>query len=303
MPLPTAAGTAQDRTMITPQDPNGHHRDHADRDITILAMIVAVVAIVIAAVALVLVLRDDNTPEAADTTTSSAITTTLPTTTEASATTEPTTTTTTEATTTTETQSTTSSTDTTDPDAYIGAVWPWPDAADGPAAQRFTDPVDAATRFAIDFVGFVDPVVGEFQQGDTRSGEVEIRNRTDGPPTTVFVRQLGIDDTWWVLGAASGNIMITQPEALEMLDGSLVVEGQARTFEGNVEVVLRADGLSDPLLIDTVTGRGDGVFGPFEETFAFEPPASDAGAALFIARSAEDGNVWEVGVVRVRFTE
>ncbi len=287
--------------MTTPLEPQGHDsRD--DRDIPILAMVVAIAAIVIAAVALVLVLRDDNTTETVATTTSAPVTTTTTTeTTATSETTLPTTTTetTAESTTTTETASTTTDTD---PDAFLSAVWPWPDAADGPAAQRFTDPVDAATSFAVDFVGFTDPIVGEFQAGDQRSGEVEIRNNgVDTPATTVFVRQLGADDTWWVLGSASGNIMIERPEALETLDGVLVVAGQARTFEGNVEVVLRADGLSDPLLVDNVTGRGDGVFGAFDESFPFEQPATTAGAALFIARSAEDGSVWEADVVRVLF--
>ncbi len=291
--------------MTTPLDHDSPRRDETDRELPILALVLAIVAVVVAAVALVLVLRDGDTTETVDTTTSIPATSTVPSTTDTTTTTAATTTaeatTTTQPTTTTETA--TSSTDTTDPDAYLSAVWPWPDAAAGPAAGRFTDPVAAATSFAIDFVGFDDPVVGEFRQGDTRSGEVEIRNRSDAPATTVFVRQLGADDTWWVLGAASENIAIDHPEALEVLDGVLVVEGQARTFEGNVQVVLRADGLSDPLVVDNVTGRGDGVFGSFDETFTFEPPPSDAGAALFIARSAEDGSVWEAGVVRVRFAD
>ncbi len=47
----------------------------------------------------------------------------------------------------------------------------------------------AAVRgFTEDLVGFTDPVYGEYQGGDSRSGEVEVRAAPDGPVTTVFVR-------------------------------------------------------------------------------------------------------------------
>ncbi|MEZ5378802.1 MAG: protease inhibitor I42 family protein [Acidimicrobiales bacterium] len=206
-------------------------------------------------------------------------------------------------TTTTSTTTTEASTTTTDLSAYESAVWPWAGATDGPGAQRFTDPTSAATSFAVDFVGFTDPVVGEFMQGDSRSGEIEVRNRVDGPATTVFVRQLGADDTWWVLGAASGNIVIDQPGALDALTGEMTVVGRARTFEGNVEVLLRADGLVEPIVSGNVTGRGDGEFGDFTETFAVPTVDARGGAAVFLARSAEDGSVWEAGVIRVLFAE
>jgi hypothetical protein len=42
---------------------------------------------------------------------------------------------------------------------------------------RYHDPVDAARGFAVDFAGFTDPLLGDFLQGDARSGEVEIRPR------------------------------------------------------------------------------------------------------------------------------
>src|SRR5689334_12156148 len=64
------------------------------------------------------------------------------------------------------------------------AVWP-------PAGgARYTEPVAAAKGFATDLLGFVDPVVGVYQAGDSRSGEVEVRPVATGPVTTVVVRQL-----------------------------------------------------------------------------------------------------------------
>ncbi len=303
MPLNILGPRADSETMTTPLDPEGAERspssEPAERSIPILALIAAVVAIVIAVIALVLVIGNDGDDvETVDTTTTLETTTTVETTTtESTTTTEPTTT---ESTTTIEATTTTADID---PEAYRTAVWPWFEAASGPGAERYQDPIDAATAFATEFVGFTDPVVGEYMAGDSRSGEIEIRNRADGPATTVFVRQLGPDDTWWVLGAVTENIEIVSPEALGVLGAEMVVEGQARTFEGNVEVILRADGRSDPILVEAVTGRGDGTFGPFDETFPIDPGTAKNGAAVFLSRSAEDGSVWEAVVVRVYFVE
>src|SRR5690606_35883458 len=61
-------------------------------------------------------------------------------------------------------------------DATATAVWPRSDTA-----RRFEDPVAAARSFAVDFAVFADPVLGEFRQGDSRSGEVEVRPQADGP--------------------------------------------------------------------------------------------------------------------------
>jgi nucleoid-associated protein YgaU len=80
-----------------------------------------------------------------------------------------------------------------------------------PGQSRPCSTQAAATGFATELVGFTDPVVGEFQQGDARSGEVEVRAAADGPVTTVLVRQVGSDDTWSVLGAATAQIVPTTP--------------------------------------------------------------------------------------------
>ena len=86
------------------------------------------------------------------------------------------------------------------------AVWPSPSST-----TRYADPVSAARGFATDFVGFVDPIVGEFSQGDTQSGEVPVQATPIGPTTTVLVRRLG--DSWFVLGSSTPNIRLTSPTA------------------------------------------------------------------------------------------
>jgi hypothetical protein len=81
------------------------------------------------------------------------------------------------------------------------AIWPLADTT-----TRFDDPVAAVTSFAVEYLGFTDPVIGEFQEGDARSGEVEVRAVDVGPPTRVLVRQLTDDDTWWVVGFSRAGV-------------------------------------------------------------------------------------------------
>lgn len=165
---------------------------------------------------------------------------------------------------------------------------------------RFDDPVDAARAFAVDFVGFTDPVVGEFAQGDARSGEVAVRPTTDGPVTTVLVRQLGSDGTWWVLGSATADITVDAPGAGEAVTAPLTVRGTALAFEGVVNVEVREDGVRQPLGTGTVTGGGD-IPRPFSGEIDFSAPTQPYGAVLFLTRSEQDGQVWQAAVLRVGF--
>lgn len=182
-------------------------------------------------------------------------------------------------------------------DATATAVWPRSDTA-----RRFEDPVAAARSFAVDFAGFTDPVLGEFRQGDSRSGEVEVRPQADGPVTTVFVRQLGDDGSWWVLGSATANIEVTEPAALATIGDPVTLKGTANAFEGTVDVDIRADGRDEPLAKGFVTGRM-GEMGPFDSTLSFPSPHGGYGAVVFRTLSAEDGSVWEAAVVRVKFAD
>lgn len=164
---------------------------------------------------------------------------------------------------------------------------------------RFTSPDAAATAFAVEYVGMAAPVVGGFQAADSRSGEVEIRTRPDGPPSTVVVRQLS-DGNWWVLGSGLENIRLDQPAAGARLTSPTQLTGQALAYEGHVDVELRADGVDAPISTTFVTGGGD-VVRPFEGTLTFPAPTQRFGAILLITRSARDGSVAEFVAVRVAF--
>jgi hypothetical protein len=176
------------------------------------------------------------------------------------------------------------------------AIWPWADTS-----VRFTDPVDAVASYATDFLGFDDPALGEFRSGDSRSGEVEVRADDAGPVTVVFVRQLGEDDDWWVLGSAAEDIVVDAPETLAVVESPLVISGTARAFEGTVEVEIRADGNGEAITTGVATGSGGPAAGPFEVSLAFEPPSVSGGAVVLISRSPRDGAVLEASSLRIFF--
>ena len=114
-------------------------------------------AVIIAVIVGVLALTGDDDPVSSDGTTTTSETTT----TEDTTTTEGTTTTTT----------------------FAGIDPALPVFPDPTTSQRFDDPKAAATAFVSDFLGFSTPIVGDFAQGDSRSGEVEVRPFDQGLPT------------------------------------------------------------------------------------------------------------------------
>ncbi len=159
-------------------------------------------------------------------------------------------------------------------DQAAQVVWPEP-----ATESRFTDPMAAATSFAVDLVGFTDPVVGAFQQGDSRSGEIEVRPREDGPVTLVFVRQVAGDDSWWVIGAVTESIEVDEPAPQQAIDDPVRLTGRARAFEGTVGVRIVADGSADPVGEGFVTGSGDGTLGAFDAEVRFATTGAAAGGS------------------------
>ncbi len=282
-------------TEIPTNDPD----DAGSRRWPLIAL--ALVAIGALVVALVLFTGGDDDTDTAVTTdvaTSAPTTEPVATTTDAPVDTTPDTTT---ADTTPDTTAPTTAPDSTDvtiPDdvAARNAIWPWVDTP-----TRFADPIEAVTSFATDYLGFTDLVVGEFQAGDSRSGEVEIRTGAAQLSTTVFVRQLTADDSWWVLGAAAESIAIDEPEQGAVVDSPLTISGTASAFEGTVDVELRADGNGEPIYVGFVTGGGAPSRAPFSDTIDFTSPGTGGGALVLFSRSSEDGRVLEASALRIFF--
>ena len=300
--------------MTEPSNPIEDEEPAHGRGWRIASAILGVIALGLA-VALILVLVTDDDVEApggtdasSTSTTSVDTTSTIPDTSTSAAdttTTAPDTTTSSTSTTTSSTAAPTTSdapttVPTTQPPADDLDVALWPEAT-GPVG--YTDPVALVEDFADEFVGMDDPDVGAFRPGDLRSGEVEVRADAGATlATTVSVRQLGPNDLWWVVGAASENIIVDSPDALEVVSSPLELTGSALAFEGTVTVTLWEDGATAPLATTFVTGSGSPPPGPFTGELVFDEPTTEGGALLFTSESGEDGSVVEFAALRVLFS-
>jgi hypothetical protein len=174
----------------------------------------------------------------------------------------------------------------------------WPRAA---TSQRFDDPVSAARSFVVDLVGMADPVLGQFQQGDPRSGEVPVRPAANGPVSTVLVRMLE-DDTWFVIGSTTADIRLDEPTAGSDIDCPLRLTGEALAFEGHVDVAIWDDLGDAPIATGFVTGGG-GPAAPFDGTVDCDLGVLDDGVhfgtVILTTEGGEAGGVWQIVATRV----
>ncbi len=203
-------------------------------------------------------------------------------------------------TTTTESSTTTSTTESTTTTTTFQGVDPAvPVFPDPTTSQRFDSPDSAAHEFAI-WIGYTDPVLGELQQGDARSGEIELRSFAGGAPSVLMLRQLE-DDAWYVVGVSTDSIRLTTPAIGDTLTSPQPLEGQAYAYEGNVQVRLYADGVQEPIGQTHVTGRGDGVLGDFTGELAFtNDTGATHGVLVLNGTSGEDGSPVDLSAIRVR---
>lgn len=174
----------------------------------------------------------------------------------------------------------------------------WPTSS---SAIRYSTPTAAALGFARSVLHMTSPVARTFQQGDTRSGEVPIVTTANGPMTTVLVRQLTSDNSWWVVGSACASVNITLPHALEAVSSPLSLTGQSTAFEAVINYSLYQDDVTSPLVSGTTMGGSNGVMGPFSTTLTFAAPTHHYGVMVVYTRSAKDGSVLAASAIRVAF--
>ncbi|MEA2827050.1 MAG: hypothetical protein QOG43_1489 [Actinomycetota bacterium] len=205
--------------------------------------------------------------------------------------------------------------------AVFPGIWPFTSQAEmdgylAGADRTFTSPVETAKAFGARYLGMASPAVFG-SPTPAAGGRVEVKlGFTTGeggtpivdpqPTMSVFLMSGGADGDqgpWTVVGASSPQIVVSQPVALDRVTSPVAVRGQAATFEGNVLVEVREDGMLAGANLGSgpVTGRGDGVLGPFSGDIAFKPPSKPAGAILFSEKSALDGQTVRATVVRVTF--
>ena len=132
------------------------------------------------------------------------------------------------------------------------AIWP-------AAGVVLETPEAAAADFVKQVLG-VEPVLGDFVQGDSRSGEIEVFSPGETTPVSrslLLLRQLGPHDGWFVIAAANPNVTISAPETnAEVPAGPLTVEGVARGFETTVVVTVFRAGVAEEVMDQVVTTGG-----------------------------------------------
>jgi hypothetical protein len=167
---------------------------------------------------------------------------------------------------------------------------------------RYDDPREAAKDFALELVGFQAPIVGDFQQGDSRSGEVQIKAKSNGAITTVLVRKLE-DDHWWVIGATTDDIVLTSPKRGDAVTSPVRLQGQSIAFEAVVNVTIYADAAKKLVVGEGFVMGGGSEVAPFDGEIAYDLQGSGAewGVIVLVERSAEDGFPRNATAVRVRF--
>ena len=173
----------------------------------------------------------------------------------------------------------------------------WPDPFEG---AGFDEPTDAATGFATEVLGFEDPSVGEYQAGDSRSGELEVRAADDGPVTTVGVRQMG-DDRYYVVFAASSEVELVLPTTGSAVDHPLQVEGWGRGFEGQVTIRVHDRATGDPLGEGTVTAGASDEYEPFAGDISWDNPGGGRGLVVATVHGGQDGATWAATALPVGF--
>ena len=142
------------------------------------------------------------------------------------------------------------------------AVWPAPGVV-------FDSPDAAASDFVSKVFG-VPPNLGTFQQGDSRSGEIEVLSPAEGGGTAIrsvlLLRQLGPDNGWFVLAAIGDNTITSPASANEVAAGPVEVSGEGRGFEGLLVIEAFTAGGTDRLDQQQAQGGSTEATEPFSVT-------------------------------------
>jgi hypothetical protein len=139
-----------------------------------------------------------------------------------------------------------------------------------PADDIEDTPEGAAAGFMARYFPDASVTFGEFQQGDSQSGEIEVLGGGEGGGaellrSTLLLRQVG--PGWFVIAAVNPNVAITSPDAQAEVPGGepLVVDGTGRGFEATI--VVRVEAIDGSEVFEAI-GSGGSAEAP--EPFSVE---------------------------------
>lgn len=147
-------------------------------------------------------------------------------------------------------------------------VWPAPDVV-------FGTPQEAAADFVTNVVSDAAEVtLGEYQGGDSLSGEIEVLYLGDdgegaGARSVLSMRRVFPSGGWYVIAAVSDDTSITAPAccpAASVAPGLLTVEGMARGHEATVVVSAFPAGDGDSLIDRVIAAGGLYELAPYSAT-------------------------------------
>jgi hypothetical protein len=174
------------------------------------------------------------------------------------------------------------------------AIWPAADVV-------FSSPEEAAGDFVAKALGG-DSRLGQFQQGDGRSGEMEVFVVGEGGSDTSIVRsvlqlrQLGRHEGWFILSAVSSNASITAPESMsQIVAGPLTIEGVASGYEATIWVTAFLAGEADNQL-DMVTAMA-GAYAPEPFSVTLDLSKAAPGNVVTLLVGSESGGIGAIPVV------
>jgi hypothetical protein len=195
----------------------------------------------------------------------------------------------------------------------VPGIWPFHTTASLEAYldsgdTRYDDPAEVARAFASEYLGMVDPVVGE-PSGPGPDGTLDVVVQPHGEggrvlepgvlETTIKLDPVG--PPWSVLYATSADILLDGPVSGREVTSPVTVTGESRAFEGTVDIEVREDGMGagEALGRGFVTGGAGPDLGSFSGEVSFEPASTDQGALVLFTTSAADGSVQQATVVDI----
>ena len=129
------------------------------------------------------------------------------------------------------------------------------------------------------YLHMVNPVIGQFQQGDARSGEVPVQPSTTNTVfTTVLVRDPGTDNSWWVLGRGTSHDQSDHADLERNHHVSSCFNGDQYGFRGD-SADPGADDNNASLGKGYVTG-GTTSMGPYSGSIAYAQGTTKYGAVV-----------------------